>query len=261
MPTVLKSYSTLTTTKRSYNCLAASSDLLKTSQLTRSKKAKLGEAKDCTKEAYTMGIMLHDQSKSVHHFSQRIRMKAIPVNIKPLSHIFDGGDVSAEAFLLKWSTLLPTVAASDLAELLLSLVRNESLVLQSEFNKHKPMLKMLLAVIQDWKVLRSGLLTAIDIRSRDVASTLLGRLHELVPDLAVKLERQFAQQLQESSPAMQDQLDREEDARLAALEEDANSDDDDFIVDDVESDKEDGAFEPSSESEKDSDSSDDESTL
>lgn len=64
MPAVLKSYSTLTTTKRSYNCLA-SSDLLKTCQLTRSKKAKLGEAKDCTKEAYTVGIMLHDQSKSI----------------------------------------------------------------------------------------------------------------------------------------------------------------------------------------------------
>ena len=211
-----------------------------------------------------MGIMLHDQSKSVHHFSQRIRMKAIPVNIKPLSHIFDGGDVSAEAFLLKWSTLLPTVAASDLAELLLSLVRNESLVLQSEFNKHKPMLKMLLAVIQDWKVLRSGLLTAVNIRSRDVASTLLGRLRELVPNLAVKLERQFGQQLQEPSIAMQDQLDQEEDARLAALEEDANSDDDDFIVDDVED--QDEAFESRSESEEDSvaasdQESNDESTL
>ena len=188
-------------------------------------------------------------------------MKTGPVNIKPLSHIFDGGDISAEAFLLKWSTLLPTVAASDLAELLLRLVRHENLVLQSEFNKHKPMLKMLLAVIQDWKVLRSGFLTAVDIRSRDVASALLGRLHELVPDLAIKLERQFVQQLQESSPAMQDQLDQEEDARLAALDEDANSDDDDFIVDDVESDEEDGAFEPSSESEEDSDSFDDESTV
>jgi hypothetical protein len=215
-----------------------------------------------------MGIMLHDQSKSVRQFSQRILMKAIPVNIKPLSHIFDGGDVSAEAFLLKWSTLLPMVATSDLTELLLSLVRNESLVLQSEFNKHKPMLKMLLAEIQDWKVLRSGLMTAVNIRSRDVASTLLGRLRELVPDLAVKLKRQFRRQLQQPSLAMQDQLDQEEDARLAALEEDANSDDDDFIVDDV--DEEDGSFEPSSESEEDSDSlatsdqesdSDDESTL
>lgn len=208
-----------------------------------------------------MGIMLHDQSKSVQHFSQRIQMMTSPVNIKPLSHIFDGGDVSAEAFLLKWSTLLPTVAASDLAELLLKLVRHENLVLQSEFKKHKSMLKMLLAVIQDWKVLRSGFLTAVDIRSRNVASALLGRLRELVPDLAVKLERQFVQQLHGSSPAMQDQLDQEEDARLAALEENANSSDDDFIVDDIGSDEEDEAFAPSSDSEEDSDSSDDGFTL
>jgi hypothetical protein len=135
------------------------------------------------------------------------------VNIKPLSHIFDGGDVSAEAFLLKshifdggdvsaeafllkWSPLLPTTAASDLPELLLSLVRNETLVLQSEFNKHKPMLKMLLAVIHDWKVLRNGFLAAVRIHSRDVICTVLGRPHELVSDLAVKLACQSGPQLQ-----------------------------------------------------------------
>jgi len=243
--------------------------MVKTSQeARRSKKAKLYESlrggcvNVINRNVRTLGAMLHDPSISVQQFSHTLRTATIPVSLKPLSHIFDGGDVSAATFLQKWSIVLQTAATSDLAELLLNLVGHESLILKSEFKKHKVMLKMLLEAIQDWKVLRSGLQTAVEICSRDVTSFLLGRLHKLVPGLAVKLERQLVQLLQEPSLAMQDQLDQEEDARLAALEEDAHSDDDDFIVDDEdETAEQDGDYIPESESENDSDQQSDDEPL
>ena len=114
---------------------------------------------------------------SLQQFSPIIRLQ--PITLKPLSHILDGGDLCDDRFLSKWTTLLPTVPASALEMVLLCLVNQESLVMESEFKKHRVMLDVLLASIIDWKVLRRGVLAAADIRSSDVAFALLRRLCEL----------------------------------------------------------------------------------
>ena len=55
---------------------------------------------------------------------------------------------------------------------------------------------------------------------------------EQLANAAAQLKRTVAQQLTQSSLTLQDKLDEEEDARLAVLEDGADSDDEDFVVDD-----------------------------
>ena len=131
-------------------------------------------------------------------------------------------------------------------------------MLDSEFKQHRAMISMLLTATCSPKVLKRGFRAAADIGSCNVAAALLRRLRELAPSTATHLESTISQKLSRSSLALQDQLDKEQDARLAALEDEPNSDDEDFIVDDSDGDEssQDGDYEPQSESECEEDSDD-----
>jgi hypothetical protein len=194
----------------------------------------------------TVGEMMHDRSVSLLQFTRILRRMRSSVTLKPTSHIWDCGDVSSEAFLSKWSALLAWVPASALEDVLLRLVRQESLVLESEFRAHREMLDMLLAVIWNSKLLQRGVMTAAHIGSSDVASALLRRLRELAPSAAAQLASAVPRRLSRSSLALQDRRDEQLDARLA-LEDEPNSEDDDFVVSDSDdASSRDGDYEPQS---------------
>ena len=205
-----------------------------------------------------MGEMLHDPSLSPEKFSQIIRTRT-SVSLGPLSHITDSGDVSDPDFLAKLSALLTKADAAEVETAILRLVRQESLVLKSEFKMHRAMLEMLLSATCNFRVLKRGAKAAANIGSSDVASILLHRLREVAPGVAAQVVSEITKKLSQSSLALEDRLDEELDARLAVLEDEPTTDDEDFVVDDSDNDvaAQDEEYEPPSGSSSDNDEAED----
>lgn len=195
-------------------------------------------------ESHSLGTKLHDGSQSVSDFDQEITKHWRSVELEPLADIFDGGNLNAPLFRQKWTLLLRHLSAAQLSHILLELVDQESLVLAKEFDRHVGMLCILLAAINESKTLMQAIMIAKSLRSDKVLSQVLWRLSQLEPMEAHQLMREYAFPIPLLfSRRMQDKLDREEDERLAAVEESPNSDDEDFIVND--DDQEDGDYESS----------------
>ncbi len=217
-----------------------------------------------TMESCTLGTQLHDSKLSAKKFKQQVQVSGLRQNLtgEPLTHIFDAGDVSAELFLVKWTILMTTLLSSDLACLLLEIVRQEYLTSDAVFDVYEPMLNILLAAIQDSSVLQKAMVVARRMRTQSVIGALLGRLSELKPKLARQLESEVEQEPLEPSCQMKEQRDLEEDEHLAVLENEADSDDDDFVVDALDEDAlRDEEYVPSSESDDSDSSSDSEDEL
>jgi hypothetical protein len=242
--------------------------------LERSKRAKLDQTRRSCIAVYTsgpevaavrvrtIGEMLHDPTLSPEQFSRKMQIRTTPISLGTLSDITDGGDVANPSFLAKLSALLPKVDASQVEAFVLRLVRQESLVDESEFHRHKAMLQMLLAATCTITLLQRAVKAAADIGSSDVVSTVVRRLREVAPGVVAQVTSGIKKKLSRPSLALrlQDRLDEEEDARLAALEDEPDTEDEDFVVNDSDDDaaSQDEEYEPPTSESSDDDDDDDE---